>query len=325
MTSSPPSSASTSRAGRWAPERLTGSPARAWAVAAGLLRGFLLVSFAPASLGLALGVRDGAAFAPLRFLAVLVCVWALHAGGNLLNEAYDYRSGADRVNPVVTPFSGGTRVLVVGALKEPPVRRAGYALLALGLAGFVPLAVATRLLLFLFGLIGFAAPILYSAEPFRLAYRGWGELLLGLTFGPAVVGTGYVAAAGTLTPGALALGLAMGCLAAAVLTMNEFPDVAADARVGKRNLIVRWGTARGLLLYDALILFGTGVPVVAALAGVLPKTLLATALPFLVAAWIASRGPKNIATLDATVASCRRTIQLFLGSWAVMLVAVAAG
>jgi 1,4-dihydroxy-2-naphthoate octaprenyltransferase len=288
-------------------------------------RGFLLVSLAPTSLGLALAGRDGATIDLLPALGVVLAVWTLHAGGNLLNEACDYRSGADRVNRVVTPFSGGTRVLVVGALAERAVRRVAHGLLAIGLAAFTFLAWRLTPWLFLFGLVGYVSAILYSGEKFRLAYRGWGELVLGLTFGPALVGTGYFAAAGTITPGAVALGIAIGALAAAVLVINEFPDVAADAEVGKLNRVVRWGPRGGLALYVALIVIGTGVPVAAALFGVLPRTVLATGFPLAAAAWIAARGARNVETLAENVASCRRTIQLFVVGWLVMLVAIGVG
>ena len=36
-----------------------------------------------------------------------------------------------------------------------------------------------------------------------------------------------------------------------VILLNEFPDYAADLAVGKKNLLVRLGRKRGLLLYGA--------------------------------------------------------------------------
>ncbi len=48
------------------------------------------------------------------FILAMIGVVSLHAGGNMLNDYFDYKSGADIINDSPTPFSGGSRVLVDG-------------------------------------------------------------------------------------------------------------------------------------------------------------------------------------------------------------------
>jgi 1,4-dihydroxy-2-naphthoate octaprenyltransferase len=52
----------------------------------------------------------------------------------------------------------------------------------------------------------------------------------------------------------LALGLPLGFLITAILWINEFPDLEADAQAGKRQLVVRLGIERASLVYAALML-----------------------------------------------------------------------
>jgi 1,4-dihydroxy-2-naphthoate octaprenyltransferase len=44
-------------------------------------------------------------------------VVAIQAGGNLINDYFDFMSGADQLNKELTEFSGGSRVLVDGLIE----------------------------------------------------------------------------------------------------------------------------------------------------------------------------------------------------------------
>jgi len=139
-----------------------------------------------------------------------------------------------------------------------------------------------------FALLGGMAAIFYEAPPIRWCYRGLGETVIALSYGPwMVLGSLYLhtralswqAFAASLVPGLLIMSLAV---------VNAIPDYHQDLLVGKRNLVVRLGRAGGVVLYLALAAAGLTVAIVGSLAGVFPVACLATALaiPLLVAsAW----------------------------------------
>ena len=67
----------------------------------------------------------------------------------------------------------------------------------------------------------------------------------------AVIGTTYVQV-GRVTPASVVSGIAIGCLACAILVANNLRDMAGDARSGKRTLAVYLGSRRTRLLFAVL-------------------------------------------------------------------------
>ncbi|MDD5642047.1 MAG: prenyltransferase, partial [Syntrophales bacterium] len=59
---------------------------------------------------------------------------------------------------------------------------------------------------------------------------------------------------GSLKPVGLAVGLPLGFLITAILWINEFPDLKADAAAGKTQLVVRLGLRNSRRVYAALML-----------------------------------------------------------------------
>lgn len=92
----------------------------------------------------------------------------------------------------------------------------------------------------------------YSSPPLKLQSRGLGEIAITLAWLAIVVGSDYVQTQ-ALNPTALYAGLAYAPLVANILFVNQIPDRAADAAVGKATLIVRLGVSiapwGSLLLY----------------------------------------------------------------------------
>jgi 1,4-dihydroxy-2-naphthoate octaprenyltransferase len=121
-----------------------------------------------------------------------------------------------------------------------------------------------------FGGIGAAAAYFYTAPPVYLAARGLGELMVALSFGPLMtVGTVF-AITGHADATALWVGVPLGLLTCAILWINEFPDAPSDARVGKRTLVVRLGTANARWGYVALLASAFASIGVGVLSGHLP-------------------------------------------------------
>ncbi len=172
-------------------------------------------------------------------------------GVEAFNEYFDARMGTDRVfNPADLPAISDA-VFWCGVL-------AFAGALAVGI--YISVRIGWPILAF--ALLGGLAGIFYEAPPIRWSYRGLGELVIGLAYGPwMVLGSLYLntralsweAFAASLVPGLSIMSLAV---------VNAIPDYHQDLLVGKRNLVVRLGRARGVVLYLALA--GAALAVVAA-------------------------------------------------------------
>lgn len=215
-----------------------------------------IASTVPMAVGAALAFGMTGRFNWYWFLVSVAGVYAIEIGKNAANDLADYKSGVDLlVSPENrTPFSGGKRAIVDGNLT---LREAAFiTAVTLGIGGLTGLYITflREPALFWIGTGGLFFAAAYSLPPFRLAYRGLGELLVGITFGPLIVCGTFVVQTGYLSIEPLLVSLPIGFLIANVLFINQYPDYEADKLGGKRNWVVRLGKKRGLKIYLALFL-----------------------------------------------------------------------
>jgi 1,4-dihydroxy-2-naphthoate octaprenyltransferase len=206
------------------------------------------------------------------FALVMVGGLALQVAANTFNDYFDWRSGTDPANNAYfMPYSGGSRSIELGLISEKGLFR--FAASALGVAiaaGLIVLGLRGPGLL-PFGVVGAFCVYFYTAPPLRLAARrGLGELVVGLNFGPLMVGGTVYALTGSVSWLDLFVGVPVGLLTAAILWVNQFPDLEADAMTGKRNLVVVLGRRRARWGYLLLIGGAFGAVVAGVLAGVFP-------------------------------------------------------
>lgn len=198
---------------------------------------FLPVTAIPVLLGAAVATAETRHLLSGRlFLTLLGCL-ALHAGANAANDYYDWLSGAD-VRHQPWRYSGGSQVLQLGRMRPGWLRRLYRSLYLLALVVGCYLAWLAGPTALLIGLSGLALGHWYTAPPIAFSYRGWGEVVTGLTFGPLVVLGSYFVQTGRLSWAPLLVSLPVGLLITAVLYVNEFPDYRLDVQAGKRNWVV---------------------------------------------------------------------------------------
>jgi 1,4-dihydroxy-2-naphthoate polyprenyltransferase len=246
---------------------------------------------------LVVGAAVAARAAPLHLgwlFATAVALFFVETAKNASGEVFDFDSGDDiAIAPdEQTPFSGGKRVILDGLLtRGQTVAVAAVFYVLAGGAGLMITALREPLVLAV-GLVGMAAAYFYHAPPLRLAYRGFGELAVGITYGPLIACGTALVQTGDLDLGALALSVPLGMLIAAFLVINELPDARADRSAGKRTLVVAWGRKRAVWLVRFLIVgaFSTLALVVA---------LRAAPLGALVGLWAVHFGVMTIALLRA--------------------------
>ncbi len=247
---------------------------------------FFTASIIPVLVGGALSHREGIFQWPGLIFALLIVV-ANHAGANLLNDYFD-APASDRINQSVTPFSGGSRLIQEGLATRRAYLTAALITYSGGLLLTIVLAISYYNLFILgLGILGMLLGVVYSATYTFGMGRGWGELAVGMAFGPCAVLGGYLLQTSQLSWGAFLAGIPVGLLIMGVLVLNEFPDLDADRTVGKRNWLVRAGDERrGVWIYLGIISLAYLTVLGGIFAGVFPVKILFSYSTLPLAVWI---------------------------------------
>src|SRR5260370_38180106 len=157
---------------------------------------FLQATFVPVVLGGVIAFQVAHVFNPGTFLLTLLGASLIQIATNMLNDYFDFKSGNDLQVKHQNPFAGGGRILTAGLVKPTTHILVATTCLVLGsligLYFIFSLSLPYRVIL---GLVGVISTYAYVGPPFRLAYRGVGELIVGLNFGPVMtLGAYYVQA-----------------------------------------------------------------------------------------------------------------------------------
>lgn len=216
------------------------------------------------------------------YVPALVTALLLQMVSNLANDYGDFIKGVDNTQRV-----GPSRALQSGQLTLTQVRR-GLIVLASAafLSGLITLlnaweTVGNAIYLFLIlGLLAIAAAFAYTMGKKPYGYRGLGEVVAFLFFGPVAVSGTYFLIKNEVHYANLVHGIAMGFWVSAVLLINNIRDMAGDAASGKITLAVRLGTLPSRYLLAGLLITGAAGYTIE---GAWPLTLTAwlLALPLL--------------------------------------------
>lgn len=239
---------------------------------------FFIAGIPPTFLGASLAWYLSGSFNPFHFLLTLIGIILAMIGTYTFNEYFDFRSGVDIIIKEydITPFNAGSRVLPSGYLDPSSVLRAGIIAWVLYFAIGTYFVVVTGLPVLALVIVGFLTGAFYTMPPIKWAYRGLGEFMIGLTYGPMIVfGSYYVQAMDLELLKVFFPSLVAGLLITAVIWINEFPDYHADLQAGKMNLVARLGRAKAKKIYHAIVIGSYAVPVLGTLIGVMPIASLA--------------------------------------------------
>ncbi len=242
-------------------------------------------------------VLVGAALAPQTSwplaLATLIAAALLHLATNVANDYQDFVSGVDVLNPgTLSPFTGGSRVLVAGAVKP----RAALALsagffVAGGLLGLALVKWGGPGVIAL-GLVGGVLVFGYALPKRGLVYLGLGEPAIFAAWGPLMVAGAYLVQTGSVDWGrVLWASWLPGVLTLLILLLNEIPDAPSDAKAGRRTWATLWGEGFVLKAYITLLLSAHAGLALGVLLGALPASagLALLGLPVGLAAWFRAK------------------------------------
>ncbi|MEN9217692.1 MAG: 2-carboxy-1,4-naphthoquinone phytyltransferase [Gloeomargarita sp. DG02_5_bins_242] len=200
------------------------------------------------------------------FAWVMAGVVLLQAWLNITNDVYDAETGVDVNKPSsLVNLTGQPRLLQIIA----------WSCLAMGLI-CIYVVNANWPDHWILGISG--AGILlgycYQAPPFRFAYRGWGEPMTFVAFGPLSTLAASYAQLGRFSVMAFWASLVVGCLVTGIIFAHHFPQVEDDRRAGKRSPVVQLGGQRASRLYPWVVLPAYGITLAGVGLGILPVTTL---------------------------------------------------
>jgi len=265
---------------------------------------FFTATIVPVMLGTVLAWSTLKVFNPIYFVLTFLGALCLHAGANVINDYFDYKSGCDSINvDFVSPFSGGSRLLPEGLLKPSDVYK--FAMFFFGVASLIGvfLAFERGWTILLFGVIGIVSGYFYVTH---LSTWSVGEFFVGLNFGPLMVLGSYYVQVQRLSLEPFIASIPVGLLIASVLWINEIPDYDADKHVGKKTLVVRLGREKAADVYAAIMIASYVSIVLGVVVNVVPVTALISlvtlplALKAIMIARKHSREPLKMAPANAS-------------------------
>ena len=193
-----------------------------------------------------------------RVAPALIVSLALQVGVNYANDYSDGVRGTDEVRV------GPVRLVASGLAAPGAVKRAALAAFGVAAVAGLLLAAITSWWLLVVGAAAMLAGWGYTGGPKPYGYLGLGEVFVFVFFGlVATAGTTYVVCQ-RLTSVAWLAGCLAGCLACALLVVNNLRDIPTDREVGKRTLAVRLGDRLTRTFYFGLL--AAAMVLVAALA-----------------------------------------------------------
>ena len=176
-----------------------------------------------------------ASFSMFLGSAILILAWE-----NLSNDVFDAETGVD-----VNKFNS---VVNITGRKSLIFWISNFCLL-IGLMGIGSIAWAQHDWTVI-GLIVACCAIgyVYQGPPFRLSYKGLGEVLCFFAFGPLAMSASYYSQTQTYSGENLAASVVVGAVTSLILFCSHFNQVKDDALMGKRSPVVRLGSERSAKL-----------------------------------------------------------------------------
>ena len=202
--------------------------------------------------------------------AILLLLWE-----NLSNDLFDAETGVDT--------TGKPHSVVNLTGRSDRVAQCSMAALLTGLALMAWLAWCSSPAVLALVLLCCGLGYVYQGPPFRLGYRGLGEPLCWLAFGPCATAAALLVLSPPGTTAipwgsALLLGAGPALATTLVLFCSHFHQVTEDAAHGKHSPVVRLGTARAAGLVPWFVALTLALEWLPCLHGDWPPTVLLSGL-----------------------------------------------
>ena len=210
----------------------------------------LAVSIAPVLLGISLAFHNNQLNNIFVAFLTLVAAIMIQIGTNFINDYYDFIKGADDQNRL-----GPIRSAQSGLLSLSEIKYGGFISFLIALIIGIYLVIEGGVPILIIGSLALLSGYCYTGGPYPLGYKGLGDIFVFLFFGLfAVPGTYYLQTNILFDFNSILIGSSIGCIAVAILCVNNIRDVNTDKKVGKKTLAVRFGAFPVIILFDTMIL-----------------------------------------------------------------------
>lgn len=228
--------------------------AKAWLLAARPKT--LPVSFPPIILGTALASTQVEQLSWFIIFCTLICSLSIQIGTNLINDAIDFKKGADACNRL-----GPKRMTQEGLLSYNQVLRTGCLCFVFALLFGIPLMITGGWPLAAVLLISVLCGYCYTGGPFPLAYIGVSDIFILIFFGWVSTASVFYLLTGRVDLFVFIAATQIGLLAIVPHAINNLRDYVSDTAVGKKTLAVRFGPqfARWEITLLSLLPFALGL------------------------------------------------------------------
>ena len=178
-------------------------------------------------------------FSLLNAILATIGVLAAHLSANLFDDIFDYLQGKVEIrNNTCVGRAKKCANIVEGRASLSDFVNWAVAFGVIAVLVGLYFVVTVGLEIFYFILIGALLIIFYSAPPIKLSYRGFGELVIGLMFGPLLVCGVYYVTTGMIDTLAILYSFATGLLATNIVYVHSMVDINIDNLCEKTTLAV---------------------------------------------------------------------------------------
>ncbi len=226
---------------------------------------FLIISILPCLLGGILAYTRGS-FDTMIFVFATIGIVMAHSAGDFVDDYFDFQKG--NLGNKVQQFHDSP--LIDGKVSLKQVVIAIVLCLAISFVAGVIIFIKVGYPVLVLVAAGLIAVFFYTSPPLKLNYRGLGETVLFLAFGPMIVFGVWYVLAGTITVEPFLISLVPGIFTMNVGIVSNTFDYHDDIRSGKRTLSVRFGQAAALRIIAVTTFVAYLSIVLGALSGILP-------------------------------------------------------
>ncbi|MFT6916744.1 MAG: 1,4-dihydroxy-2-naphthoate octaprenyltransferase [Motiliproteus sp.] len=237
---------------------------------------FLILTPACVFLGLSVVIVDHIKVDVYLLVLTLLGAVLAHICVNTLNEYYDFKTGLD-FRTKRTKFSGGS-----GALPQNP--EMAFTVLIVGVLSFIGTFIIGLFFVWTFG--PGVIPIGVAGLVLVVVYTPWitkiPSLCLigpGIGFGFLIVPGSYFSMTGEYSLSSWLVGIIPFFLVNNLLLLNQYPDIEADRKVGRNNILTAYGTTIGNITYGSFVTMTMVVIIFFVFDGFLPTLSLIALLP----------------------------------------------
>ena len=214
-------------------------------------------SLLPALTAVALSI-GASEFNWIAALASVAGVIFLHLGLNLMDDWFDYKEGSAEARAKVANEGFRGRMIKYPYLtsnEATPSQLLKAIAVFMGIAATMgAVAILARDLKILWWVAaGLVIGVSYSGGPLKLGYRGLGELVIFLMFGPLLMTGAYYAITGTVDWKIGSLSIAVGLLVTNIVYSHSVLDSVPDQKMGKKTMAHLMGSAKGQIVFSALL------------------------------------------------------------------------